>query len=265
VAADSHDQADFAPFGHEQRDALELLREHYASGSLSLDDLTRRVGIAATASTSAELREALLDLETHPSSPQASALEPHLVHNERVLWTGRPDPAKHFTKADTFAIPFSLMWGGFAIFWEAAALASGPGFFALFGLPFVAIGLYMIFGRFIYKARLKRRTLYAVTDRRVLQLVKRQRGDVLDAAFIDAISAVNRDVGADGSGSVIFGGGSGWSGQWANTGAPMFASSNMLVPLAFYDIPDAARVADLVTDLRRSAEPSALGADVSRR
>jgi hypothetical protein len=99
----------------------------------------------------------------------------------------------------------------------------------------------------------------------VLQLVKRRRGDVLDAAFIDAISAVNRDVGADGSGSVVFGGGSGWSGQWANTGAPMFASSNMPVPLAFYDTPDAARVADLVTDLRRSPEPSALGADVSRR
>jgi hypothetical protein len=108
---------------------------------------------------SAELREALGDLDTDASSPQASALEPHLVHDECVLSTGRPDPAKHFTKADVFAIPFSLMWGGFAIFWEAAALASGPSFFAFFGLPFVAIGLYMIFGRFIYKARLKRRSM----------------------------------------------------------------------------------------------------------
>jgi hypothetical protein len=265
VAVDPYDQAGFASFGHEQQDALDLLREHYASGGLSLDELTRRVGVAAAARTSAELREAVRNLDTHRSSPQASALEPHLVHDECVLWTGRPDPAKHFTKADAFAIPFSLMWGGFAIFWEAAALASGPGFFAIFGLPFVAIGVYMIFGRFIYKARLKQRTLYAVTDRRVLQLVKRRRGDVLDAAFIDAIPAVNRDVGADGSGSVVFGGGSGWSGQWANTGAPMFASNNMPAPLAFYDIPDAARVADLVTDLRRSPGPPEPDADVLRR
>jgi len=248
VAADPHQRAGSTSFGHEQQDALELLREHYASGGLSLDDLTRRVGVAAAATTSAELDESLRDLEAHPSVLPASALEPHLVHDERVIWTGRPDPAKHFSKTDAFAIPFSLLWGGFSIAWEVAAVASG-GIFGVFGLPFVAMGLYLIFGRFIHKARVKRRTLYAVTDKRVLKLVRRRRGDVLDAGFIDAIPAVNRDVGADGSGSVVFGSGSGWSGEWANTG---LGSGNMPVPLAFYDIPDAAHVADLVTDLRRS-------------
>ena len=113
----------------------------------------------------------------------------------------------------------------------------------------------MIFGRFIYKARLKRRTLYALTDKRVLKLVRGRRGDVLDTAFIDSLPAVNREVRADGSGSVVFGGGSGWAGQWANTGVPLFAFNNVPVPLAFYDIPDAARVADLVTDLRRRPGP----------
>ena len=244
-----------ARFGREQKHALEVLRERYASGELSLDELTERVGAASTATTAAELTEVLRDLEQHPSSPQVDALEPHLVQGETVLWAGRPDPARHLTRGDLFAIPFSILWGGFAIFWEASALASGPIFFALWGVPFVAVGLYMIFGRFIYKARLKRRTLYALTDKRVLKLVRGRRGDVLDTAFIDSLPAVNREVRADGSGSVVFGGGSGWAGQWANTGVPLFAFNNVPVPLAFYDIPDAARVADLVTDLRRRPGP----------
>lgn len=238
-------------FARDQQHALDLLRERYASGELSLDELTERVSAASTATTAAELREAVRDLERHPSAPQVDALEPHLVHGETVLWTGRPDPSKRLTKGDAFAIPFSILWGGFAIFWEAAALASGPVFFALWGVPFVAVGLYMMFGRFIYKARLKRRTLYALTDKRVLKLVRGRRGDVLDTAFVDSLPAVNREVRPDGSGSVVFGGGSSWAGQWANSGVPLFAFNNAPVPLAFYDIPDAARVADLVTELRR--------------
>lgn len=248
-----------ARFRREQQRALDLLRERYASGELTLDELTDRVSAASIATTAAELREAVGDPEWHPSSPQVDALEPHLVQGETVLWTGRPDPARHLTRGDAFAIPFSILWGGFAIFWEASALVAGPLFFALWGIPFVAVGLYMMFGRFIYKNRLKRRTLYALTDKRVLKLVRGRRGDVLDAAFVDSLPAVNREVRADGSGSVIFGGGSVWAGQWANTGVPLFAFNNAPVPLAFYDIPDAARVADLVTELRR--RPASPGAE----
>ncbi len=84
-------------------------------------------------------------------------LAPYLLADEHLLWYGRPDPAKHFTGSDVFLVPFSLMWGGFAIFWMGAALVGGaPVPFALFGLPFVVVGLYFIFGRFLVKARRKR-------------------------------------------------------------------------------------------------------------
>jgi len=74
-------------------------------------------------------------------------VERHLSSAEQIEWVGRPDPAKHFTRGDVFLIPFSIMWGGFSIFWEASVITGGAGpFFALWGIPFVAIGLYFIFG-----------------------------------------------------------------------------------------------------------------------
>ena len=54
------------------------------------------------------------------------------------------------TPRDALLIPFSFMWGGFATVWETTALsAKAPFPVALFGLPFVCVGLFMIFGRFL--------------------------------------------------------------------------------------------------------------------
>ena len=40
----------------------------------------------------------------------------------------------------------------------------------LWGVPFVVIGQYMVWGRFLYDAWLKPRTYYGITNRRVLIL-----------------------------------------------------------------------------------------------
>ena len=73
--------------------------------------------------------------------------------------------------------PFSILWGGFAIFWEAGVLGywgdsarkhTAPSFFAIWGIPFVIAGQYFIWGRFLTEAWLKRKTYYGVTNRRVL-------------------------------------------------------------------------------------------------
>jgi hypothetical protein len=148
-------------------------------------------------------------------------------------------------------VPVSVAWGGFAIFWEVSVIASGaPLFFWLWGVPFVAVGLYLIFGRFAYRAWLRRRTVYAVTDRRVLKLVRRRSGDSVEALFLDAIPAVNRELRRDGSGSVLFGTAS--LQARANALLPVAVAKVEGVPLVFEDILDAAYVAELVTDLRRT-------------
>ncbi len=129
-------------------------------------------------------------------------LAPHLRPGETLLWSGVPDPAVTFAPADRFLIPFSVLWGGFAVFWETTAITDGAGvLFALWGVPFVLLGLYMLVGRFFYKKRRKRRTAYGVTPRRAIVVV----GDdqVSDTPVGDVPTTVRR--GKNGHVSVAFG------------------------------------------------------------
>ena len=60
-----------------------------------------------------------------------------LPAGEHVLWSGRPDPGKLFTRNDYFLVPFSLLWGGFAFFFFGTAISSGvPVMAGVFGLAF---------------------------------------------------------------------------------------------------------------------------------
>jgi len=105
-----------------------------------------------------------------------------------------------FHAEDWYTIPFSLVWGGFAIFWETGALGfwghnskgSPHLFMALWGIPFIVIGQYMIWGRFVYDGWLKRRTYYGITNRRLIVLQEATKRKSC-SMYLDAIPSVERN------------------------------------------------------------------------
>src|SRR5579864_3011859 len=103
------------------------------------------------------------------TAEQRAAADRLVRPGERVRWSGAPDPAVRFTPADAWFVPFSIAWAAFSVVWEATAATSAAGApFVLWGAMFVAAGSYITVGRFVVKARRKRRTVYLLTDQRAV-------------------------------------------------------------------------------------------------
>jgi len=183
-----------------------------------------------------------------------------LLSGERVLWTGQPDPTRIFSAGDIFLVPFSLMWGGFAIFWEASVLglvfptprnATPALFMVLWGIPFVLVGLYMIVGQFFVKRWRRRNTTYAVTTQRAL-IATRIRQRQVQAALLDTIPVINKTVRSDGSGTIVFGNSNWTTSMYQDSGMDFFGRASSQPCLVFSDIPHVNMVFDLVSRARQS-------------
>ena len=153
-------------------------------------------------------------LPAHRPLGYATPFDDWLDAGERVLWSGQPRQGLYLRSSDWGMIPFSLLWGGFAIFWEATVVFSmwhakgGPGplryLFPLWGVPFVLIGLYMMVGRFFVDSWTRKSTWYGVTGRRALIFNGRtnRRLTSFDLASIGQVEFITH---GDGTGTITFG------------------------------------------------------------
>jgi len=187
-------------------------------------------------------------------------LRSQLDPKERLVWCGKPRSGVRLRGQDAFLIPFSILWGGFAIFWEymawtKAPQAHGPGaaFFPFFGAPFVIIGLYLIFGRFFADARVRARTYYGVTNERVIIISGffSQQTKSLQLRTLTDVSLTQR---SDGSGTITFGptlfmnsffGGGAWPG------------AGRYAPPSFDMIDSAKEVYDIIRGVQKSIPANA--------
>lgn len=149
-----------------------------------------------------------------------SELKPHLDADESLLWTGKPKQGIYLKGSDVFMIPFSLMWGGFAIFWEATViLTDAPFFFKLWGIPFVLIGLYILIGRFFYDAKRRKKTVYGITEHRII-IKSGIFNESIQSLNCKTLSNITLNEKSDKSGTIILGNDNGFSELFRGTGWP---------------------------------------------
>ncbi|MBB4234313.1 PH domain-containing protein [Rhizobium esperanzae] len=134
-----------------------------------------------------------------------SDIRSFFMPGEKLLWSGRPAQGFLLTSRDFLLVPFSLLWGGFAIFWEITAISTeAPVFTKLWGIPFVLMGLYITAGRFFVDAAVRARTEYVLTDRRV---IIRRSGLFrhLSTNQLELLPSISLEEGGRGRGTIKFG------------------------------------------------------------
>lgn len=135
----------------------------------------------------------------------AQVIQAELEPSESLLWAGQPGQGIKLRRSESFMIPLSFLWGGFAIYWEYFVIKDGaPLFFRLFGIPFVLVGLYMMFGRFFVEAKQREKTFYGLTNTRVIIVsgLFRKKVRSLNLRTLTDISLFEA---SSGSGSITFG------------------------------------------------------------
>jgi len=150
-----------------------------------------------------------------------------------------------------YMIPFSLLWGGFAIFWEASVLRiSGPNavFMSLWGIPFVLIGLYMIVGRFFVDARIRAKTFYGFSNRRAI-IISGLFSRTITSLSLRTLTDVSLQERPDRTGTILLGRPQPYS-SWSS-GMRWPGMSQYSTP-AFEMVPNAKAVYDQLLEAQRA-------------
>jgi len=134
-----------------------------------------------------------------------SKITRELEDGERLLWSGMPLRGFRLRPSDIFVIPFTMMWCGFAFFWEGSVMTQhAPFFFKLWGVPFVLIGLYITVGRFYADKIWRSRTYYGLTDKRIL-IVNGDKMRSVTSMALKTLSQISLKEQADKSGTILLG------------------------------------------------------------
>src|SRR6516162_286502 len=153
----------------------------------------------------------------HLTPEQEARVQAELQRDESLVWVGQPRPdlaargACFLVAMGVFFVVFSLFWIGMALFVGGmfARQGIGPGgilpmIFAVCGLPFVAVGIFMLSSPAWLRAR-ARRTIYALTDRRAIVWEAGWFGTTMTRSYTRAgLGRMSRQENADGSGDLIF-------------------------------------------------------------
>ena len=181
-------------------------------------------------------------LGPHRDSMSGEAEQPirsELGPGESLLWRGMPKQGIRLQASDLFLVPFSLLWGGFAVFWELSAIRRGGALLdSLWGIPFVLVGLYMIVGRFLVDAYQRSHTYYGLSNQRAI-IIRGIASRQVTSVALQGLHDTALTERADQSGTIRLGPANPYSALGTGSGWPGFGTH---APPAFNMISDARRV-----------------------
>ncbi len=131
---------------------------------------------------------------------QIAQVQQFLSSDEHVLWQGTPGKGVLLEKIDYFIIPFIIFWLIIPTKVAIVSISMGRIFEALFSVPFFLVGLYLLVGRFIIKKKIMSKTLYTITDKRIIFIENKK------ITFIDRgkLPEVSLELLKDGWGTINF-------------------------------------------------------------
>ena len=96
---------------------------------------------------------------------QTDHWEKLLDRDEKIIWQGRPDGEFSVEGISIVMIVFGIVFSIFAMFWMVMASQAGI-LFSLFGLPFVAAGIFLIANAVFGRTFRRRHSWYTLTNKR---------------------------------------------------------------------------------------------------
>lgn len=144
-----------------------------------------------------------------------SVLRNELQAHEQLLWSAQPNARQSAFGANSgCAAFFGLIWTGFILLWMggwlAGSWAMGDGLFGIgfgllglaFGSIFLLVGLALMSSPY-WAYRAARRTVYAITERRILVIEAKRTKSV--SSYYDVRAAdIKRTERPNGTGSLVF-------------------------------------------------------------
>ena len=212
-----------------------------------------------------------------------SVIKSELSNDERLLWTGQPKQGMVFRGFDGFLIPFSLLWCGFIVLGMAMVFTAGfasedsesPGSadgenvestesaegdvdtpppsvvaVTVIFLPFSLVGLYMLVGRFVIDAKVRSRTFYGLTDRRII-IISGLMSRKVRTMNLRTLSDISLSEKSDRTGTINFGPSNPMA-SWANS-MPWPGMSGYRTP-AFDMIQDARGIYEQLMEAQSQAQ-----------
>ncbi len=137
------------------------------------------------------------------SSSTQTLFQSEMLKDEKILWSGQPEPGFFMTKGDIFLILFALFFLGPTGYMEFFAILSFDLISMVFFSPFVILGSYILVWNPVYKHYQKKKTHYAVTNQRVLILIDSSDKKV-ESKLISQIPVLNKTINKDGIGTIQF-------------------------------------------------------------